>query len=222
MAMKKYVGILLCLLLLGVAFKGIGSHENLSQDIDNKQDLNITELAVAISCGNHYGCGTILDSQKDKLIVVTAMHVIEDHVFDASNNIIVSFFDGNEYPASVAKTDATQDLAFLTLDMSVLKGGYSLIPGSANSSVLPSTKIFFVDANTSDVYSGTIASPSVFSEDLGLDVIYCYCQVTPGMSGTGMFDENGNYLGILLGGSNDAEAVCLPSAQVFAAYLLQK
>ena len=33
-----------------------------------------------------------------------------------------------------------------------------------------------------------------------MDMIYCYCAVTPGMSGTGLFDESGHYLGILLGG----------------------
>ena len=47
-----------------------------------------------------------------------------------------------------------------------------------------------------------------------MDIIYCYCAVTPGMSGAGLFDESGHYLGILLGGSDEAEAVCLDAASI--------
>ena len=39
------------------------------------------------------------------------------------------------------------------------------------------------------------------------------------MSGTGLFDEEGNYLGILLGGSDEAEAVCLDANSIKAAFL---
>ena len=240
MSMKKYVGILLCLLLLAFFFKGISSQEDLSQDTDFKPD--ISELTVAISCGNHYGCGTILDCN-DSLTVVTALHVIEDYLDDTSTDIVVSFFDKNTSPAKVLKTDAPQDLAFLTVEMSALKDSYCSVLGLANSlksplqssqssgsgalqnaevttttNIQPSAKIFFADANTKKVHSGTVASASVYSEDLALDVIYCYCNVTPGMSGTGMFGEEGNYLGILLGGSTDSEAVCLSASKILAAY----
>ncbi len=204
--MRKILGIALSFLLLVLTFAG-----------SVNRNPSITELSVAVSCGDHYGCGTIFDSTDSALIVVTALHILEDLTADQTKDISVTFYDDEEYNASILKSDRHLDLAFLEVPKNSMQKQYDTILGNAarlKTSPAAGDKIYFVDANEKKVYSGSIASPSVYSEDLGLDTIYCFCQVSPGMSGTGLFDEEGRYLGILLGGSDNAEAVCLYSAVV--------
>ena len=204
--MKKILGITLSLLLVILTVAG-------SKD----KQPDITELSVAVSCGDHYGCGTILDSTEDALIIVTALHVLEDYTADQAKDIPVTFYNREEYNASLLKSDRHLDLAFLEIPKSSLKKSYDSVlghPERLKTNPDAGDNIYFVDAGKGEVYAGSIASPSVYSEDLELDVIYCFCQVSPGMSGTGLFDEEGRYLGILLGGNNNAEAVCLYSAAV--------
>ena len=209
-------------------------------------EVGIKKLCISGSCGDHYGCGTIYDKDESSFIIVTAMHVLEDYYSGSSEEIVVTFDDQESCKAAILKDSATLDIVFLTVDNSNIsndhysvsditsdlgipyeKGELSASKISSESSntsmtdsiLLPGQTIYFVDANTGDIYAGSIASPSVYSEDFSMDMIYCYCAVTPGMSGTGMFDEDGNYLGILLGGSEEAEAVCLDAGSIKDGYL---
>ena len=196
--------------------------------------VDIKDLTVVVSCGEHYGCGTIYDSDDSSFIIVTAMHVLEDYYGGVSDEIVVTFDDQESCEATILKDSDTLDIVFLSVDKSTVSDDhYSIFDFTSDKNIssessnnvksdntlLPGQTIYFVDANTGDIYAGSIASPSVYAEDFGMEMIYCYCAVTPGMSGTGMFDEDGHYLGILLGGSDEAEAVCLDAASIRKAYL---
>ena len=196
--------------------------------------IDITKLCVSVSCGDHYGCGTVYGSDENSFIIVTAMHVLEDYYGGVSDEIVVIFDDQELCEATILKDSATLDIVFLSVDKGTVSDDhYSIFDFTSDKNIssessnnvksdntlLPGQTIYFVDANTGDIYAGSIASPSVYAEDFGMEMIYCYCAVTPGMSGTGMFDEDGHYLGILLGGSEEAEAVCLDADSIRDAYL---
>ncbi|SFU58802.1 S1 family peptidase [Butyrivibrio sp. INlla21] len=68
--------------------------------------------------------------------------------------------------------------------------------------------IFIMEAKTGTASVGTIESVDEFIPDFNMNMIYCLCDVDPGMSGSGLFDNKGHYLGILLGGSDEG-CVCL-------------
>lgn len=231
--MKKILGMILGLLLVGVVMAGILTQYNNGQNKKNMlgvdSPVDISKLSVSVSCGEHYGCGTIYDDDESSFTIVTAMHVLQDY-YDGSSKDISVTFEGQEIcNATVLKDDTAKDVVFLSVERDEVDGKYDSVlstsasaygsseaNGSSGANVLmsPGQTIYFVDANTGDIYAGSIASPSVYSEDLCMDIIYCYCAVTPGMSGTGLFDESGHYLGILLGGSDEAEAVCLDAASI--------
>ena len=230
---------ILGLLLVGVVMAGILTQYNNGQNEKNilgvDSPVDISKLSVSVSCGEHYGCGTIYDDDESSFTIVTAMHVLQDY-YDGSSKDISVTFEGQEIcNATVLKNDTANDVVFLSVERDEVDGEYdSVLSASAsacgfdesniasgadgsswaNDILSPGQTIYFVDANTGDIYAGSIASPSVYSEDLCMDIIYCYCAVTPGMSGTGLFDESGHYLGILLGGSDEAEAVCLDAASI--------
>ncbi len=228
--MKKTLGIILGLLLVGIVMAGIWTQHN-DQNEKNvpggNSPVDISKLCVSVSCGDHYGCGTIYDEDESSFTIVTAMHVLQDY-YDGSSKDISVTFEGQEIcNATVLKDDTAKDVVFLRVEEAEVDGEYDSVlspsvsaDGSSEANVLmsPGQTIYFVDANTGDIYAGSIASPSVYSEDFSMDMIYCYCAVTPGMSGTGLFDESGHYLGILLGGSDEAEAVCLGAASIDEMY----
>lgn len=209
--MKKMLGLTFSLLLLALAFLGT---KNMQPDI--------TELSVAVSCGDLYGCGTIYGSDSDCLIIVTAAHVLSDHTLDQGKEISVTPKNSDPITANLLNQFDDLDIAFLSIEKKAVAVETGILPSQSPapaSAPVSGDAVYFVDAGVPEIYAGSIASPSIFSEDLGMDVIYCYCAVTPGMSGTGLFDEKGHYLGILLGGSENAEAVCLEASKVRNAYI---
>ena len=202
--MKKIIGLTLSLLALVLVFLGA-----------RPDQTDITKLSVVVSCGEYYGCGTVYDRTGDDLVIVSARHILEDYFSGVSTDIKVGFSDGTVSNASLIKEDTGLDIVFLSVKRD-LKGPYVKKKSAASPAI--GEPVYLVDSNTSDVYAGSVASPSIYSEDFGMDMIYCYCLVTPGMSGTGLFDEEGRYLGILLGGSDEAEAVCLDASAIYEAY----
>lgn len=220
--MKKSLGIILGLILVAICLTGVWRQQLKKENIENQSDaiyeIDISKLSVAVSCGDYYGCGTIYDSDVNSYTIVTARHVLQDYYDGASEDIMVKFENNESCKASILNENIDLDIVFLDVDKIEISTEYYSVAdtssGSGGSSESGSTlsigqTIYLVDANTGDIYAGSIANPSVYSEDFSMDMIYCYCAVTPGMSGTGLFDEEGKYLGILLGGSDEAEAVCL-------------
>lgn len=223
--MKKSLGIILGLILVAICLTGVWRQQLKKENIENQSDaiyeVDISKLSVAVSCGEYYGCGTIYDSDVNSYTIVTARHVLQDYYDGASKDIIVKFENNESGKASILYENIDLDIVFLGVGKKDISTDYysvsDISSGSGTSSESGSTlsigqTIYLVDANTGDIYAGSIANPSVYSEDFGMNMIYCYCDVTPGMSGTGLFAEDGSYLGILLGGSDEAEAVCLDAS----------
>lgn len=220
--MKRRIGILLGLLLIAISFLGSLTqklnNDEIGSRLETGSSFDIKKLCVSVSCGEYYGCGTIYDDDKSSFTIVTARHVLQDYYDGASENIMVKFENNESCKASILKENMDLDIVFLFVGKNDISTDYysvadissgSDISSKSGRTLSPGQTIYLVDAETDEVYAGTVANPSVYSEDFGMDMIYCYCAVTPGMSGTGLFDEEGKYIGILLGGSDEAEAVCL-------------
>lgn len=66
------------------------------------------------------------------------------------------------------------------------------------------------DYPAGNLFYGIIGSPSVYMEDFGTEMLWAYCEVKPGMSGSGVFDQDGCLIGIVCGGNEEKEAAVLP------------
>ena len=192
----------------------------------------IKASSVIVECGDRMGCGNIYDIREDVAVIVTARHILEGYS-DSGNftgpednskvdsQIHVTFCDGRVETASLLKEDPALDVAFLEV-RKTLQEDMPAIPVGAggdqvsDSHLMPGTEILLRNALTDEVYAGTVELPAVYSEDFGTEMILCYCVVDDGMSGTGLFDDEGNYLGMLLGSTDEGEAVCLEAAKIRA------
>ncbi len=187
-----------------------------SQDSPAKASIDITRLSATVSCGDYFCCGTIYDRTDSGLIILTAAHVLYDYTSDPEAHPITVTIENTEYKrASLLNSSDALDIAFLYLEDTQLSSSFGSIsfPISDDHPIAEET-IYLVNATTGDICAGSVASPKTYCEELGMDMIYCYCDVVPGMSGAGLFDEDGNFLGLLIAGSDEVDALCLDAASI--------
>ncbi|MBQ7615753.1 MAG: trypsin-like peptidase domain-containing protein [Butyrivibrio sp.] len=206
--------VIICLLaLVLIRFFFVKEKEPVTDEIDTSI---IESSAVMVACGQSVGSGNIYSTNDGTFTVVTAEHIFEDAAESDKARINVTFFDGETATASIEKADKELDVAFLKVKTDDITGAEmryrSITEGYSNpDKIMPEIGevIYLRNSFTGMIYAGTLAFPAVYSEDFGRDMILCYCTVDEGMSGTGLFGEDGNYYGMLLGGTEDSRAVCL-------------
>jgi S1-C subfamily serine protease len=179
---------------------------------------------VIVESGELRGSGNIWKAEKGCLTVITAAHVIEDE-----ENVSVTLPDGQTYRAETKLNDVNNDYCFLEVRDEKL----SLSSGLKCAEELPaaSESVFMVVLTRPEndnpegaagdeenpealVSAGVVISPETYSEDLSRNVLCCDIEVAEGMSGGGLFDAEGNYLGLLLGRSADGLGVFIPVSDI--------
>jgi hypothetical protein len=232
--LKNFIIIALFIFLVIGAVLGIARKNKLSDETPVTEPV-IKASNVAVDCGDLSGCGNIIKKSNKALIIVTAGHILDGSTDSAAPDLRVTFYDGAAAKAKVLKQSKELDVAILEVKTRGLPGkgkGYPAALGEnsakgygsggvgsemamgPNVQLLPDMNIFLRNALEDQVYAGVVELSSVYSEDFGREMIVCYCSVDPGMSGTGLFDEAGNYLGMLLGTTDEGEAVCLESGSI--------
>ena len=107
------------LVLVAAAFAGVWSQKVNNGNLENQTEMvdaiDLKKLCVSVSCGDHYGCGTVYCSDKSSVIIVTAMHVLEDYYGGVSDEIVVTFDDQEECGASILKDSSDLDIVFLDM-----------------------------------------------------------------------------------------------------------
>ena len=174
---------------------------------------NVYPSSTQIESGDYMGSGNIWEITEKKIRVLTASHVA------AEENCKVTFFDGVSFEGTVTFRDDEKDIALIEIDSALVKEatkkGTHPYRSVRPSKDLPEweEKIFIIDTLTKSSSLGIVDTPSVFNPVLGIDVIYCMCDVEEGMSGSGLFDATGHYHGILLQKS-DGACICLPVSDI--------
>lgn len=146
--------------------------------------------------------------------------VTNDHVVDGASSIMVRTSDGTEYEAKLVGTDAQTDLAVIKVDTTGLK------PVTlANSDEAVVGELAVVIGNPLGTLGGTVTAGIVSALDReitignqSMNLIQTSAAVNPGNSGGGLFDGNGDLLGVVNAKSsgNDIEGLgfAIPSNTV--------
>ena len=179
---------------------------------ENAADINdsissATSTAVIVNSGNLTGSGNIWEMDSAHIIVVTASHVIAD-----SSDIMITFSDDKTRIASLVSNDEVNDIAFLQVNK-VYGDKYTKV-NRAKLLKPADSQVFIVDPHTKTASAGIIAETEIYIEDFDQEMILCLLSADAGMSGSGLFDEQGHYLGMLLGGTDNSLAACLPVSRI--------
>lgn len=199
---------------------------SLSKQGDLRQAYNhILCSCVRIRAGDYYGSGSIYRMLEDEIIIVTNRHVLQDR----NGSCFVTFFDGAAAEGALMEVSDEADLGFVSVPASAFTYqellGYrnvrlpAVFPdrkqGESNESAPKGSKIFYVDL-VSDwrepvCMEGEVIEPFLFLEDFQREMLYGRGNAVPGMSGSGVFDRYGNYVGMITGGTLQGEIAAVPA-----------
>ena len=170
------------------------------------------------------GAGSGVIISQDGYIVTCA------HVVSGANNITVQLADGTEYTATVVGQDSTSDVAVLKIEATGLTPA---VIGDSDSLAVGETTIAvgnplgtLSNTVTNGIVSALNREVTVQGNDMNL--IQTSASISPGNSGGGLFNANGELIGIVnaKSSSSDAEglgfAIPINTAMEMAKQMIEK
>lgn len=223
--MKKkvlWVGCILLLFIIGlnVWFLWTKQHkEEPPKEMTEEEVIDFMRRAtVQIHVGERSGSGVILEINDERVTLVTCFHLMQGY-----DQGIISFCSGQVGFANVVHMTSAPDLCFLTFDRSDLDESVLSEIRAAN----PSEEDYETLQLESQVYlcgsaisSGSnltlckVVDKSFYEPEFDSKVLYLYGDAMPGMSGCGAYTKDGKLVGILAGGSDTSECVCVSLTDV--------
>lgn len=216
---KKAVGILTVAVILALfLLRGVLLQNG---TIDRMYTLEPDQLHEAMAkyevriSGEAGGAGTILDGRKQSsreteytLTIATAAHVVGN-----DDKVSVSFSDGTTAEGSVLYMDEEQDLALIQCLCSEEKEVY--YSRDLLERLAPEDAAYAIKGDEKEsMVSGTITDPSAQVDGIGSDLILADIGGENGMSGGGLYGKAGNYLGMIVQGTQEGSVVCIPASTV--------
>ncbi|MBB5182920.1 S1C family serine protease [Catenisphaera adipataccumulans] len=183
----------------GKASNSIKSSSDYS-DVASKCGPSVVEISTeGVSYGSNLqqyveegaGSGVIISSDG---YIVTNYHVIEN-----ASNITVKTTDGNSYDATIVGTDSDTDLAVLKIDADNLTAATL---GDSDSLEVGDDAIAI--GNPLGMLGGTVTTGIISAlnreitiDDTTMTLLQTDAAINPGNSGGGLFDADGNLIGIV-------------------------
>lgn len=192
--------------------------------------VEAASVVVQVEADNLRGSGVLYRNNGENMIVVTAAHVLEQN----EGTITITFSDGYSVPCNTFYISATSDLAFLNIPLQEIpdknakkyitvqidKGAFDSIQGGSEVMFLAEgTTYTSAEEPEISAYIGTVIDHWIFIEDFNQYMMLIQGDIEPGMSGGGVFDTTGNFLGILCGESMYGEVAAVPLSIIEAEYL---
>lgn len=197
--------------------------ENMDNPAGMLQDAS-HNVMVRIQAGDLIGSGVIYQSDERTVWIATAGHVL-DHVAEAA---VITFVDGYVAETKRFYRAENKDLAILEIARTDLVEDGTDHGAEYRSAVFSqetydnaaSGDLVIAMGSKSgvgeDAYAGVLTQDYVWLEDFEGYMMLADVMVKPGMSGGGLFDAQGNLLGILCGVAEDGEVAVVPIISLMA------
>jgi len=201
---KKWIYIrrLICLFVICLIVYVIWVGENIKERYNSA-----TQAMVYITSHEQGGNGSIYKIEKDRLIIVTTYHLLQD-----SEEVTVYFTDQTVAPGSVIEINENHDVGFVSVDMQEIlpKTMEQIACVEYDEKVYNNLEVGdymeyrYLEWNGGHVSStsqeGSIGHLNWYIEAFDDYFIYNYCDVQPGMSGCAAVAKDGSYIGMMVGG----------------------
>lgn len=188
---------------------------------ETEQKLTETELTVRkslvqIQAGDLLGSGVIYEEDEKSLLIATAGHVLTH----TNGEILVTFPDGTQVTATEAETAGSCDLAFVWVDKEKLSGETwkVCLPVHTDRDVFDTLKeyddVWMYGGETGMPVYAFVVDPWIYVEDFGQNMLLLQGLAEPGMSGGGVFSEDGIFLGIICGADEEGKVAAVPYSMI--------
>lgn len=180
-------------------------------------------MMAGISAGSLLGSGVLYRVEEGNLVILTAGHVLAE----ASGTVVVTFADGWEYESDDFICSKQSDLAAVRVPAEQIPQRQSQLYYLANidkesyDAVKPGDICIVMGSGSGvaeEAYEGRMLEPWIYMEDYGQYMSWVDVDGKPGMSGGGLFDCKGRFLGILSGVSEDGQWAAVPLALILAEF----
>lgn len=187
-----------------------------------KSSDDTEKMQVTVQGTNYAGCGVIYKVSEETCYILTAGHILTG--MQVGEECKVTFHDGTESNGEVAYLSEVADLAFLWMQLSVqsvdvqgaengeFAGKEVAIDKSRFDALKEGDEIYVCAGGVShtEEVKGSVVYPWIYLEDFSLNMLLAKLEASNGMSGCGVYDEKGYFVGILCGTSTEGEAAVLP------------
>lgn len=188
---------------------------------ETEQKLTETELTVRkslvqIQAGDLLGSGVIYEEDEKSLLIATAGHVLTH----TNGEILVTFPDGTQVTATEAETVGSCDLAFVWVDKEKLSGETwkVCLPVHTDRNVFDTLKeyddVWMYGGETGMPVYAFVVDPWIYVEDFGQNMLLLQGLAEPGMSGGGVFSEDGVFMGIICGADEEGKVAAVPYSMI--------
>lgn len=165
---------------------------------------------VHIQCETLQGSGVIYNADQDQVIVATAAHVVKD---------AQEVWIGSQKVNHIYLVEGL-DLVFLVLeDVNIMEG--VKLPHSYTDQAADRQDLILRGYDSIGNYveiSGKFKENWIYVEDFQCHMMIAEAQATPGMSGGGVFDQNGVFQGIICGIDQEGNVAILPASVIASEY----
>ena len=181
--------------------------------------------SVKITAGGLSGSGVVYEEAEDGLVLLTAGHVLADVTADGEADC--SFYDGFEVSCQEFWVFPEADCAFLRIPYEALPSDWRERYRAAEKdreafdSLEAEEGVFLSDPENENTFGYRFAlllEKWIYVEDFGQYMMLLNGEAEPGMSGCGVYDEDGCFLGILCGENGDKELAVVPYSAADAVY----
>lgn len=172
-------------------------------------------MMVQLQAGNLSGSGVIYEVREETAVILTAAHVVED----TDSAVRITFCDGCAAEGSSVVRSELADLAVVMVSLEEIpkenranyfrvttdKAGFDALQ-EGDGCIAMGCRM----AAAPEAYQGIVLDNWIYMEDYGQYMIWVQAEGRAGMSGGGLFDLQGRFLGILSGKSGDGELAVVP------------
>lgn len=170
------------------------------EDVASAVSDSVVEITTEVVSTNNYMGQYISEGAGSGVIVTTDGYIVTNHhVIDGAQSITVTLKNGESYPATIIGDDSKSDLAVLKIDASGLTPAVF-----ADSDNLKVGQTAIAIGNPLGQLGGTVTSGIVSALDREIEIdgetmnlLQTSAAINPGNSGGGLFDDNGNLIGIV-------------------------
>lgn len=180
--------------------------------------------SVQVLADGFRGSGVIYERTEGGMILVTAVHVIPA----GCREIRVVFADGTEAACADYRSAENADCAFLTVEEQELppdwRERYEVVTKDRAKfdGMQSGDGVFLADDQAENALGcrfAMLVESWIYVEDFGSHMMLLSGEAHGGMSGGGIFAEDGCFLGILCGGNEKGELAALPYSVIETAFL---
>lgn len=182
-----------------------------------KNSNSMVESQVQVQGINYAGCGVIYKTSEEGCYIVSTGHMFSG--MQAGDTCKVTFNDGTQASGEIVYLSDVADVAFLKVRTAQEVENEPDFPGEAvkidksRFDALKEGDEIFVCAggeSHTEKITGSVLHPWIYLEDFSLNMLLAKLEAKSGMSGCGVYDKNGFFVGILCGTSAEGEAAVLP------------